>query len=207
MTDIIIFLDWDDTLFPTSYLIDTFCTEELLGIEEIPQKYKNELEAFQSMLIEFFEKIFTITKKVHIVTHSKTGWVESLSEKYFPDIIPWLNRMSVLSAKSMFSHDDKGNRRPTSTWKQKAFLHLLDKEFETTTQKIIISIGDSTYEHDACASIVKNRINCISKTLKFMKSTDITILYGQLYSLTKSFDILLDYEKGDQKFGTFRTFK
>lgn len=60
-----------------------------------------------------------------IITNAQKGWVELSAERYVPGVLPYLNRLKVVSARTSY---EQVCQRPSS-WKMHAFYDELQKSF------------------------------------------------------------------------------
>lgn len=121
----LILLDWDDTLFPSSWL-----TENQLSLDANPSASQHALlnsisDAACSLLVTAMH-----CGRVVIVTNAETGWVEISSRKFLPRVFNLLNALKVLviSARSEFETPE---RQHPVQWKLQAFKYLLRLVFPT----------------------------------------------------------------------------
>jgi len=91
--------DWDDTLFFTSHLNPS---EENLFL------YINSKEQKMMSTIEFYIKQIlnkALSKgTVLIITNSSEGWVEACVKFYYPNLIPILRYVNIISARHLYSN-------------------------------------------------------------------------------------------------------
>lgn len=86
-----IFLDWDDTLFPTT---EIFCR---WGVPLNPKKWslrlmtfeqRRQLRAYGDVLIDYVEAVCRRSDRVVIVTNASTGWVQDCVNFFVPRARP-----------------------------------------------------------------------------------------------------------------------
>jgi hypothetical protein len=175
----IIYIDWDDTLSPTTY----FTKQDLkLDIDEKDEKLiniKDDLDKLSDKIISVLDTIKNSSTKDHpidiyIVTNAELDWVELSSKKFLPKVYEYLaeHQIDIVSAKTLY-HEMTGNKEENTLqyvlWKYHAFLYLLKLKFKDFNQYMklnLISIGDSTAEKYALQSMKNIMINCIFKTVK-----------------------------------------
>ena len=94
----IIIFDWDDTLLPTSFLTPGGVFNENMNLRDIEKEklLKLEQEVFK-LLTETVEK-----GNVYIITNAGNGWVEYSANKFYPNIIPILEKIKIISAKGEY---------------------------------------------------------------------------------------------------------
>ena len=102
MNNTILIFDWDDTLFPTSWLkskgIDF---SNLTNI--IPEDIKLELKNLDDICISLLNKVFKLGQ-VFIVTNSKNGWVKISSQLFLPQVYQFLYKIDIISACENYSY-------------------------------------------------------------------------------------------------------
>jgi hypothetical protein len=150
-------LDWDDTLFPTSWVTKN-------GIDIINNNSRDRyIEHFKSLDRTLNSFLRNISKhgKVIIVTNALKDWVK-LSSIVIPQTYHVLKNINIVSARSLFSDKTKN----IMEWKKSAFQLVIDEEFKNKRLMNIISIGDAEYEHQALVSLTHTNFDKI----KFLKS-------------------------------------
>lgn len=154
----IIFVDWDDTLLPTSWLAE-------LGLREgrvIPDSdqwtlLQNVAESSTCLL-----RVAMQYGRVVIVTNAERGWVEHSCQQFFPSMAPVLEEVTIVSARSSHQHkvDD-----PTE-WKRLAFAQEIRR---ARCQLLnVISIGDSIHELHALFQVARSLCGCRPKSVKLL---------------------------------------
>ena len=175
----IIIFDWDDTLLPTSFLTKggTFYEDIQLSISE--QKKISELE---NLVLELLNE--TIEKgNVYIITNAGKGWVEYSAQRYYPKIIPILEKIKIVSARGEYEKDFPGNSRQ---WKIEAFL-MLQNTVDMQLVTNIICLGDSLFEMEAGRILASRFTEAFIKTIKFRETPKLDELIKQLKLVNKQF--------------------
>jgi len=95
---IVIFLDWDDTLFPSSYLASNGYRLDSTSINSDILKELKEVEHWVGQLLE----LLTTKADVYIVTNAETGWVELSAAKFIPALAAKVGAMEVVSARTKY---------------------------------------------------------------------------------------------------------
>lgn len=170
---VLLLFDWDDTIFPTSWL----CAEKLLeNGAAVSAEQRTELQRVSESAASLL-RTATELGKVVIVTNAQQGWVEMSSEKYLPSLVPLLEDLDVVSARS--NHEDETCSDP-SEWKCKAFEMEIDLCCWSPGQRRdVISIGDSMHEHRALQRSTQHVPNCHGKTVKFLSKPSVKRLVQQ----------------------------
>jgi len=176
----LVIFDWDDTLFPTTFL--TYVGFEKAQTEAKIQKLLSKIDKHVSKLLNKAIKC----GKTFIVTNASHNWVETSSEKYLPMTYEVLrkNEISVISARAkyerLFPNEPK-------RWKQEAFVELKANLMGSVLTNIIC-IGDSTLELEAAQHICSALSQAILKTIKFKQAPRIEELVKQQEVVLEKFD-------------------
>ena len=171
----IIFVDWDDTVLPSS----------ALQAEDVNQKAK--LARHTLAAIEFFRQVKQ-RGDCCIVTNGESGWVEGSCVKYLPGLVPEIKMIPIVSARSLFGADNPDN--PVA-WKYNAFSHMLS--IANPPPSNVVSIGDSLCERITIKQAVANLTNgCTVKTIKLLDKPTIGTLTTQLNLLADRLSDPLD---------------
>jgi len=189
-TKTIIFLDWDDTLLCSSVLSGN-------GI-----KLDSNLEGATDLLRQLDElstsviNILNIAQTygdVHIVTNGETGWVQLSAQKFVPRVVPLLEKLTILSARSTFE-----NRFPDSPmqWKFHAFQQsLADLYSGSSCIKNVLSFGDSHAEREAIRAVTRGLPYTRTKSIKFAERPSIEQLQRQLELVGNCFQYINNHEE------------
>lgn len=176
----IVIFDWDDTLFPTTFL--TFVGFEKAQTEAKIQKFLNKIDKHVSKLLNKAIKF----GKTCIVTNASHNWVETSSERYLPMTYEVLrkNDISVISARAKYESQFPNEPK---RWKLEAFLELKANLMGSVLTNIIC-IGDSTLELEAAQHICSALSQAILKTIKFKQAPRIEELLKQQEVVLEKFD-------------------
>lgn len=178
----ILFLDWDDTLFPTTYL---FPNPNLVKID-----FKRQLRDYQltdsekEKLNECYDKIIALLEQavkehmlIYLVTNAKCEWIYSAITYMYPKFTSTelFSKMNIVSARDKY---ESQHQQHPELWKHFTFRDIIT---ENNTHNIhntinntinnIISIGDSDYERTSVRSM-KHEINYENVMLKTIKMID-----------------------------------
>jgi hypothetical protein len=162
----LIFFDWDDTLFPTSWLQrqDSLDDEAF----ELLRKLESGVEKTLQLALQF--------GRVVIVTNARQGWVEMCWAKMWPSLSKVLEEVDIVSARS--TYEACSHRQ--SQWKRLAFEHEMQiLDTSNALQYNVISLGDSLHEQSAVVALCEKRPNCCAKSVKFMEAPEIEQLIDQ----------------------------
>lgn len=182
----IIFVDWDDTLLCSSYLSGAGyrLDSELESSSPIDRELK-ELEASVIGLL----RLAMSFGEVHVVTNAETGWVQLSAKKFLPGVVPVLDSVKVLSARS--TYETMFPDAPVK-WKFCAFQERLFSD--TKSSKNVISFGDSHVEREAVRAVTRGLPNTKTKSVKFAEKPSLEQLRRQLELVTNCFQYIHSHE-------------
>lgn len=172
----LIIFDWDDTLFPTSWLIQN----NINLSDEITQ---NKYIILFTRLDTLINQLLTLAMKhgkVIIVTNAVHKWIDTSLNMLSNTKKIIQNNIEVVSARELYQ-DKYPNQM--SLWKRLVFQNYVINHFKTHPLQNIISIGDAEHEFNALIdlynanSVVKKRI---LKTVRLMKDPTFESLLDQL---------------------------
>lgn len=208
-------IDWDDTLFPTTWFNKNNIKFNNHDSENEYKLYFLELDRTISHLLESLNQIGDI----FIVTNANINWIKScliklnLTRKTIIN-----NNIRIVSARDSYS---RNNSSPTE-WKILTFqdiiediINKINKNIKPNTIINIISIGDAMYEYIALINLdnfIKSYIddknykdnknfNYLLKNIKFIEKPEFDCIIDQMQVLHKnSHDIVNKLEFIDLKF-------
>lgn len=179
----LVFIDWDDTLCPTSWLTQNIGLGDTSGSRERLESFRPELRAYAKLLKKFLTTC-SWYGSVFIVTAAQDGWVEHCCSVYFPSLVPFFtnNRhlYPVYSARSLHGHSSKD---PTE-WKYNVFYDLFAGYFQGRKVNTL-SFGDADFERLALIKLYSRLPpGSYTKTVKFWLKPDIKTVRKELDLLT-----------------------
>ena len=154
----LIILDWDDTLFPTSwaskYNINISNSKTRILYEDFFKDLDNILFTFLTNLIK--------QGTIYIITNATSEWVK-ISSIILVKTYNFINnnKIQIISARTLYE-----KKHAPSEWKKHAFKDVILKEFKNANIMNVISVGDSEYEHNALIEMSK----IYTDKIKFLKS-------------------------------------
>ena len=172
----LIIFDWDDTLFPTTWLVKN--NIELIN-EQMQNKYIVTFSKLDNLL---YKLLSSITKygKVIIVTNAVYKWID-ISLIMLPNTKQLIKRnIPIISAQDHYQEKYPGKME---YWKKMTFQTLTFNHFNTYPFQNIISIGDAEHEFNALInlynenSVTKKKL---LKTLRFIREPSFDALIDQL---------------------------
>src|SRR3989338_423599 len=149
-------LDWDDTLFPTSWIAKN-------NIDILHTKKEEHIEHFYELDKTLSNFLKTLSKhgRIIIITNALSEWVR-ISSHVMPITYGILKKITVISAKEFIGRE----RKNVMDWKKITFFRVIDHEFKNINVMNIISIGDDEYERYA----LKELSNTNMDKIKYLKS-------------------------------------
>jgi hypothetical protein len=174
----LIILDWDDTLFPTSWV--KINKKNLFSDFDI-NKHLTCFTHLDNIICNLFNAFFK-DNKIIIVTNASKNWVIK-SSQVIPNASKFLvNKIEIISARDKYEYIYPLN---VDLWKTKTFHDVMHENMEYDS---IISIGDDKYEFIATINLYKENINKICKTIRFLKSPNYNDIIQQLEILIANSD-------------------
>lgn len=176
----IVIFDWDDTLFPTSFL-------SAVGFEKVRSeaRIQDALSRIDKRVSRLLQKALRVGRTC-IVTNAMKNWVETSSATYLPLTYGLLrrNEISVVSARAQY---EKSYPNDPKRWKQEAFLDIKES-LENSVFTNIICVGDSTVELEAAQYLSKVLDQAILKTIKMKEGPTLEELSKQHETVLEKFD-------------------
>lgn len=167
--------DWDDTIMCTTFITPTgYFTEKNLKEIEKRKDYK----LFKDLEDVIFKTLtFAIGQgDVFIITNAASGWVEYSTRIFFPNILPLLSKIIIISARGWF---EKEFPRNSKMWKFSCFEEL-GKIYNLKLLTNLVVIGDSLIEMEAAYLLGKKFECCYVKTIKMKDAPSPKQLLKQL---------------------------
>lgn len=169
----IIFFDWDDTLFPTTWIR---CDLELAWNENIDPSRTDLLETFQTIqdaVANVVEVACVLSEKVCIVTLAEPPWVSTSISLFMPGLLDIIhdNEVEIVYARnyvdsylceqaydrSKFESDEEQFKFWINVKKRAIYAHIESfySKYEGQSWKNVLSIGDSEFEREATLQSTK----------------------------------------------------
>lgn len=189
--DTLIIIDWDDTLFPTSWISNNNINVKDSSIRNNNRITFSELD---NILYKFLMKCISLGR-VLIITNASIGWINITM-----DLLPNSKNIIVRNIKVMSARDHYGDYMNINQWKHNAFekeiIDYFDNKYHIHN---ILSIGDAHYEYEALVKIYHmDKIvpeKRILKTVKFLSVPTYHSLIDQINVLTKSINKIVHKHK------------
>jgi len=164
----VIVFDWDDTLLCSTAINRSAWTSDQL----------EELEGLVRDILGIAMRL----GETHIVTNGSGTWVQESSEYFFPNLLPTLRQVNVMSARSRYEGLFPGD---PFQWKRQAFKEVLARRCgpgDVAARGVnLVALGDSFAEIQAAEGATKVLSGpSLVKTVKFKELPSVTELLGQL---------------------------
>jgi len=189
-TRTVIFLDWDDTLLCSSVL-----SQQGIKLNSSLENH-SELVAQLDELSDYMINVLNTAQQygeVQIITNGETGWVEMSAQKFTPRVVPLLEKVKVVSARSTF---EKQHPDSPMKWKFHAFEQSLLKFYTgPACCRNVISFGDSHAEREAIQAVTNGLPFTTTKSIKFAERPSIEQLKCQLELAGHSFDYIVNHDQ------------
>ncbi|KAK8803872.1 hypothetical protein WA158_001566 [Blastocystis sp. Blastoise] len=178
--------DWDDTLMPSTWLVENVSDEKDLN-GDVKKKLQN-IEDYVYLVLSQIIQFSTVV----IITNSEEGWVEYCCENFFNRLKPLMDGISIVSARTIYQDSFES----PFMWKQLCFKEVISDYISFLPSQCsysIISIGDSEQEHEAlndCKNYCDNRT--FLKSIKFLENPSLYHLRRELHYLYNNFVTILE---------------
>jgi hypothetical protein len=171
----IIILDWDDTLYPTSWVIKNNID---ITDSKIRKKYIGE---FMNLDIYISKLLLSLKKygEVVIITNAMLSWV-TLTLTVLPLTNKIVNNLELISAREKYSKLSE-----MTDWKKHTFNELMNRKLKKKEYNNLISIGDSKYEHNALINLYHHKLipNKYIKIVRLIRNVNYDELIEELKRL------------------------
>lgn len=176
----VIILDWDDTLFPTSWTI-----RNSIDISDETKQYDYRM-IFSRLDSVLHLLLLNLTRsyKVIIITNATEKWIRT-SKLILPHSYKLIDRsIDIYSARDLYSQTEVS----PNDWKIEVFNDIMDKKY-----KNILSVGDAEYEVRALANLY-NKYKIMGKTLRFIDNPSYKQIIEQLELFQENVKDIMDYK-------------
>jgi len=170
----LMFLDWDDTLFPTTYLFEKLGLPKqssLWASVDLPEEVQTQLQTWRETLRQYLLTACSLSKRVAIVTNAREPWVADCIDNFAPNVKQLFEQeecLLIIYAResiaarhqndTTLSHDEMAvqyTKAKYNAMRQQA--KSFYSQYADQTWKNIISVGDAAYEHDALQDVAFHR--------------------------------------------------
>jgi len=170
----LILIDWDDTLFPSSWIVYNRIN---LNTESDKIKYSGDFQKLDFQLAQTLNRI-SRCGKIIIITNALLDWIK-LTLTILPKTAKILNNIEIISAR-----ERQQNTNPIMMWKTKTFIDVIKNNSNVNN---IISLGDADYEYKALINLFNDITipNKYLKSIKFIKSNSFETAIEQIIFIRK----------------------
>jgi hypothetical protein len=183
----LVVFDWDDTLFPTSWMVKNGID---LTNKTTQERYIILFSRLDSVLYNLLNKVLQQAQIV-IVTNAVKKWID-LSVIMLPKTQEIINNnIPVLSARELYKPHFPNDM---TEWKKNTFKNISQLYKTEHKFKNIISIGDAEYEFIATINLydhLAHTNNKLLKTVRLFSEPSFDSLMHQLDILSKNIDKII----------------
>jgi len=187
-----IIFDWDDTLLASSFLSSNgFRLDTEINSDEVETQLK-ELDASVCAVLQIALKF----GQVFVITNAEAGWVQLSSQKFLPSIVPLLQKVSIVSARSSFEtlYPEAPLKWKFFAFKEKLSLVFGENHKFHISNRTVISFGDSHVEREAVRAVTRGFSNIRTKSVKFADRPTMEQLRRQIDLVTNCFSYIYHHE-------------
>lgn len=195
----VIVFDWDDTLLPTTAVVDG----------ELDSK-KSILEAHAEHVRETLQLAASLGR-VAIVTLAARPWLQVSAKRYMPSVdwehlfhelnIPIVYSREVLDKRHMMAASQEPGIDLYVMCKRKAMSQAIKKLKDKTSELLFVSIGDSYVEAEAAVDLVWCKDVGSHRVIKLKdEPTTVEDLTAQLLELKEILPVVVHNLEGDKRF-------
>jgi hypothetical protein len=171
-TKTLVIFDWDDTLFPTTWVTSNNIIFDNLDATSL--LYFSDIDKIISSIFS------SIKEKIIIVTNASTLWVHKCINSVLPQTKKTTN-LKIYSSRDMYQ-----KTYPTDNfmWKKLFFEYIIKKVYgQRNFIPHIISVGDADYEYFALINLYAKDNNKIVKAIKLLRYPNKEDLCNELHVL------------------------
>ncbi|EER15403.1 conserved hypothetical protein [Perkinsus marinus ATCC 50983] len=204
---LLFFIDWDDTILPTTWLRGCkYLTNSIAQMEQIvarqggsvklPSSVRRDLSVIEDYALDLLQKCCDLGSTA-IVTNSSANWIPFTAKHYLPRLIPVLEAIPCVSARPQLP-DNLSAQKATcmaSSWKTIKFQEMACAY--NTDFDCIVSIGDGFAERTAVMELRDIFPKCTCKAVRFMTQPNIYMLRDEIRQTLANLDEIADVESPD----------
>jgi hypothetical protein len=168
----LIIVDWDDTLYPTSWI-----SVNNIDLTNLVSRYRyiKHFEVLDKILSSTL-KMMMMFGEVIIISNAMTDWI-NLSVSVLPRTRKYLSKIEIISAR-----ERQQNKSDMNDWKKYTFIEEIAKRLKNKKYYNILSLGDAEFEYHALINLFNNKLipHKYLKSIKFLKSNEFGVLLEQL---------------------------
>jgi hypothetical protein len=185
--DTLLIFDWDDTILCSTWLsINKLRFDKASEPSNSQREQLAEVARMAIATLSAAKELGTVV----IITNAERGWIELTCNKFLPALLPVLEGIKLVSARSTFE-----SQKITSPvdWKLLAFEEQIRGFYgagvgRRDRPKNVLSFGDSIHEREALMRSTAAIPCCLSKSVKFLVKPSISQITQQHRLIQKSFE-------------------
>lgn len=181
-----IIFDWDDTLLCSSWLAQNNMRLDAPSV--LPSEAVAQLSVLEESVCTLLECASRVGRVV-IITNAETGWVELSCRKFMPRVLPLLENLKVVSARSTYECFFPDS---PSDWKVQAFSQEISSYYAlwgAEGRRNVLSFGDSVHERTAIHKVTSGMgSETRTKSIKFVERPTVEQLKRQVDLVLSCFD-------------------
>lgn len=182
-----IIIDWDDTLFPTSWIMSNFISP----FDGTPNaKLVQSLNILDTTLHDTLQEMIQLGNVV-IITNATLLWIKYASRllKKTKSLLKTINIISARGAKDYF----KTAKENMTMWKEDTFKRVINGN----KHRNIISIGDAEHEYIALTNLCQDGDTCFGylKAIKFKPLPSFEQIIDQLNIMKKTIRTIVTQQR------------
>jgi hypothetical protein len=154
----LIVFDWDDTLVCSTYLQYNYPKG---AIQDLPEPDRQIVQALQKACMNLLSTALSLGQ-TYIITNASDGWVETCARTWLPSVVPLLEKVQVVSARSRFEAQFPNAAK---RWKEEMFLEI-KRQLNSKTINLVC-MGDSECEMEAAQVMGRQYPQSAIKLIKF----------------------------------------
>lgn len=187
----LILLDWDDTVFPSSWAVANGLRMQNGLMKDLAPEIKTMLESCAASALEALEACLAAGTVV-VVTNAQKGWVELSANHFMPKVAALMEKhgVRVVSARTEYEKMATGGAPVDPVaWKEFAFEGELAAFAAERGLLNAVSIGDSACEREALLSKASACRHARIKSIKLPDRPDALELGQTLQLLAKALQV------------------
>jgi hypothetical protein len=185
----IIIIDWDDTLYPTTWMNNNKINLRDNIIKEKYMLFLKDLDKSISNLLRNINK----RGDIYIITNASISWIDTCL-KTLPNTDDIIRNGNIrkISARDIYQ-----NKYPAKEWKIITFGNLIKSIMTKINNEDvlnIISLGDADYEYNALINLenIINRNKYLLKSIKFISKPEYNYILDQLHFINNNHNNIIN---------------
>jgi hypothetical protein len=182
----------DSTVYDLSRALQENDSAEIRQAREIA----TQLKELESAVLQLLKQCVAAAVRTIIITNAEQGWVQLSCSKFMPSLMPYLETVSVVSARSSFESifPDSPLR-----WKYNAMHSCLigggffGTDGRSAVDKHVLSLGDSHVEREAVRAICRGMPSTRTKSVKFSEKPTAEQLRRQIELINSTFGYITSH--------------